>query len=326
MAYGSGKPVMLTVLLWVSIGVLAICLLLLGTMFYQFSHNENGTDTTSTVTVPASDTNTKISGAAVVNKDSLQALYATTIQQLDEQVDATRLHIDTLKKQFEDRLTQSNQLRNEITAVFSNSNSTPAEIAAVQYKIAALQQKVIELRHINTNVEAENRRLKNLLQQLAANRNANIPLPPSVVTNDNPVTAVKTDVPQTQVQVTDMRLAAIAVAGDREQETNQAQQAEKLLCSFMVRANGAIAAGSDIIIVVQQPGGEVLQKSTWESGTFETREGRRIYSMKVRYDNSRGDATPVQFYLNADRFERGNYIMQVYKDGNLVARVVKALG
>ena len=81
----------------------------------------------------------------------------------------------------------------------------------------------------------------------------------------------------------------------------------------------------DIMIVVVQPNGQVLQKSPWESGSFETNEGKKVYSCKIRCETARGENKQYNFSLTADKFYKGNYVMQVYHNGVLLARINKSL-
>jgi hypothetical protein len=79
------------------------------------------------------------------------------------------------------------------------------------------------------------------------------------------------------------------------------------------------------VVVVLQPDGQVLQKSAWESGTFETRDGKKIYSCKLRCDALQGEAKQLNFSLSADSYQKGNYTMHIYHNGVLIGRASKIL-
>ncbi len=309
------KPEVLTILLWVSLVPLAICLVLvvvIGYNYYQEIHRVPPAKSAPAAVAAAKPPQTL--------QDSLQQLYASTIIDLDQQIDSTRNNLDTLRNHLDARTAESNQLRNEITSVLKNAGSTPAELEAVRQKIIALQDKVTELRQLNSNVEAENRRLKTLLARMS-----NLPVPQY----DRAPTAAPATLPgkptAASVAAAEMRLTALYTTDDeKEQETAQAREAEKLTGAFSIRNNGGGAG--DIMVVVTQPDGQVLQKSTWESGAFETSEGKKIYSLKLRYDATLGTVQPYVFSLSADRFVKGSYTLQLYQNGVLIGRMVKTLG
>ncbi|MEP6713317.1 MAG: hypothetical protein ABJA37_12905, partial [Ferruginibacter sp.] len=81
----------------------------------------------------------------------------------------------------------------------------------------------------------------------------------------------------------------------------------------------------EMIIVVLQPDGKVLQKSTWESGAFHTKAGNKIYSCKIQANFNSGEAKRLHFWLASDKYQKGNYNMQVYRNGILIAKITKAL-
>lgn len=85
------------------------------------------------------------------------------------------------------------------------------------------------------------------------------------------------------------RFLAIMVTDNKELETYQAIQTDKFVGSFIVKNSKAVNNVAELFIVISQPDGQVLQKSTWESGTFETLNGRKVYSCKLRFDYTKGE-------------------------------------
>jgi regulator of replication initiation timing len=316
-------------LLGLSIGFIFICLLLLATWLYFFFRTEstinNSYQQPVIKQVAAADKKTTEPDAAVVQgiRDSLQQLYAITTRELDSQIDSTRSNLDTLKSHLDTKLSESAGLRSEILDILKNNNSGNEGMELARLKITMLQQKVNELRRINADVEIENRRLRALLNQIGSR--ASETYQPAVYSNTPEKAAPEANTGNQSLNITDLRLTAVQLNDDREQETTQAQQADRFVGSFTVKTNAAKTANTEIVVVVLQPDGQVLQNSTWESGTFETREGKRVYSLKVKCENAKDTPSPYRFHLNAERFQKGNYTLQIYQNGNIIGRLVKTL-
>jgi hypothetical protein len=317
-------------ILGLSVTFIAICLLLLAAWLYFFLRNTGGSNNSYQQPVTKQNTSAEkklpepVDAAAVQNiRDSLQQLYAITTRDLDSQIDSTRSNLDTLKSHLDTKLSESAGLRSEILDILKNNNSGSEGMELARLKITMLQQKVNELRRINSDVEIENRRLRLLLNQVGnqavQDRNAALS-----ISNPAEKNGVETNANQ-PLSISDLRLTAMQLDEDREKETTQAQQADRFVGSFTVKNNPAKTGNAEIVVVVLQPDGQVLQNSTWESGTFETKEGKRVYSLKVKCENAKDASNPYRFYLNADRFQKGNYTMQIYQNGNVIGRLVKTL-
>ena len=80
-----------------------------------------------------------------------------------------------------------------------------------------------------------------------------------------------------------------------------------------------------MMVVVLQPDGRVLKNSEWDSGSFNTPDGKKIYSYKLSFNYAKGEQKQLLFSLKADKYQKGNYTMQVYYNGILIGRVSKTL-
>jgi hypothetical protein len=313
--------------MWISVAFMSICLLLLATWLYFFLRSNNMYQPL-VVTEKSNSTKPVVAStdAAMQNiRDSLQQLYTITTRELDSQIDSTRSNLDTLKSHLDTKMTESADLRSEILSLLKSSSNGNEGMELARQKIALLQQKVNDLRRINADVEVENRRLRLLLNRAASQGTAqNVFDERSISTPSERINAETISSSQ-PVTISELRLTAVQLEEDREKETSQAQQAEKFVGSFTVKSSTAKPGNDEIIVVVLQPDGQVLQNSTWESGTFDTKDGKRVYSLKVRCDNAKEDPRPYKFYLNSDRFQKGNYTMQLYRNGNVIGRLVKTL-
>ena len=252
-------------------------------------------------------------------RDSLQKIYAATLSTLDT-FDSTWTTADSLKGNLDLRLTEFYKLRNEIAELLKNPTNKE-DINQAKQKIDELQKKVEQLRDRNIDVEKENQRLSAMLLQLRSSKDVSGARP---IVYDNTEPALK-NIPVTNIAATDMRLSAIMQQKNKEQETYQALQTDKFVGTFSVK-NIALPSGkAEITVVVLRPDGKVLQTSAWETGRFDTRDGKKIYSCKVKFDYTHGENKRLSFSLNADGLQKGTYTMQLYYNGNIIGKTSKTL-
>lgn len=252
-------------------------------------------------------------------RDSLQKIYTATINNLSTSLDTTFKNADSL--QFHPDLYPSGfyKLKNEIAAILKN-HPLKADLDIARQKIAELQNKLAELHNKNINVEDENKRLNGKLTQLA-NEIKGMEQNIKTSSSENKILTKNTS-SASIFTVSQLRLSA---KDGIEQETMQSEQTEKFLGSFIVKSNFNQSNSAEIIVVVLQPDGHVMQSSTWESGTFETREGRKIYSSKLHFEYTNGEAKRLSFSLSADKYQKGEYAMQVYYNGMMIGKAFKTL-
>jgi hypothetical protein len=293
--------------------LLVLLLVLSGIWGYNYYSTKNSL-TTTTTPPPKQQT------AVETTKDSLQKIYSQTISSLDNTLDSTWSNADSLKGNLDIRLGEFYKLRSDISNILKN-NPNAVDLGIARQKIGELQQKVEDLRNRNKDVEAENKRLYSLLQQISNAKKIEQPIR----------TASKTEVAETPTNnntsapglFTASQLKLTALVGDGE--TTIAEDAEKLVGSFVVKNVGQLA-GAEIIIVVTQPNGKVVKNSAWETGIFETKEeGRKMYSQKIKFDYNKGEVKRCNFSLTADKYLKGNYTLQIYHNGIMIANTVKTL-
>jgi regulator of replication initiation timing len=253
-------------------------------------------------------------------RDSLQTLYTATVNKFDTRLDSTWDHADSLKTALDQKMAEFYRLKNEIAALLNN-HSTDANLNMAAQKIGELQQRVNELISHNRNVENENQKLAALLEQLTGKRK---------LTDNGSIQRVsfttKTAVENTLASdYAIAELSLLAIGNENETETNRAALTDKLVGSIVVRNNRHQFDNSDLMIVLLQPDGQVIKNSVWESGVFNTEEGKKIYSYKMHVDNGSTEMPKLLFSINADRYQKGNYTMQVYHHGVLLGKLVKTL-
>ena len=259
-------------------------------------------------------------------RDSLQDLYKATLKKMDENFSASWNRADTLSTDLDVKIEAFNKLRSEIAGLLKSRDPSSSDLSQAREKITELQLRVNSLRTRNSDVEAENKRLLALLQQLREQNNntstASISIPASTVQPASVRTVAKqTGAARSEAPLLTRALQLYAVAADKK--TNASAQAEKFVGSFVLR-NTADKKNTELMVIVLQPDGKVVRNSVWESGTFESDEGRKAYSKRLVFDPSE-EEKQVTFSLNPERFFKGEYTMEIWYNGNLIAMMKKAL-
>ena len=263
--------------------------------------------------------------AAIANKvsDSLQKEYAATLKDLDLQLDSTLTNSDSLSNQLDAKLAEFYRLRSEIATILKNRN-TNNDFAAARQKIGELKTKVDDLKDKNQVVDKENNKLYDVLNDIVRTEKQ----PDG---NLNPGTIVKTSNTEKPELVFsaftafDLRLAAINNADDKEMETNAAEKTDKFTGAFTVTNFNSQLTNAEMMVVVVKPDGKVLKGSGWDSGTFNTPDGKKIYSYKFNFTYARGEAKRLAFSLKGSTLTKGNYIMEVYHNGLMIGKIIKTL-
>lgn len=254
--------------------------------------------------------------------DSLLKIYTASIKELDKGFDSVWNNTDSLKTNLDIKLSEFYQLRNEIKDILADK-SNGADIKMAGQKIIELQERITTLRNTNLDVERENQRLNALLNELTDNEKI---AKKNAAANANEIRApLKRIVGNDVFLLSDLRFTAIQINDNREQETNKTDQTEKLTASFKVRNKNIQNNNAEIMLVVLQPNGKVFQNSPWDTGTFETTEGKKIYTARLRFEYNSGESKQLVFSLAADQFQQGNYTLNIYQNGKLIGRMVKTL-
>ena len=298
------------ILLLVSLLLVLVSFVLIWTWGYRFYNKNDEFKVAAKLVITDSN--------AMANRirDSLQKVYNETLYKLDSQLDSTILDSDSLKKQLDIKLGEFYRLSGEITAILNRRNNNYADIDMAKKKIGELQNKADDLRDKNQVVDTENKKLVSILDQVKKSE------------KDSPETiaSVEKSTPAyTVFTASEMKLSAITVADDKESETSAADQTKKLVGAFTVTNNNSQLSNAEVIIVVQQPDGRVLKNSEWESGSFSTPEGKKVYSSKLNFNYSKGEPKRLFFSVKAENYQKGNYTMQVYYNGTMIGKIFKTL-
>ena len=306
------------ILLLVSLLLVLVSFILIWTWGYRFYNKNDEFKVAAKIVITDSN--------ALANRirDSLQSVYNETLYKLDTQLDSTLINSDSLKKQLDIKLSEFYKLSNEITAILKQRNNNYADFDIAKRKIGELQNKVEDLMDKNLVVENENKKLGDILDQVIKSDNGTEKnVKPGNVENNVPVE--KNNPGYTVFTASEMKLSAIMVSDDKESETSIADQTKKLVGAFTVTNNNSQISNAEVVVVVQQPDGNILKNSEWESGSFNTPDGKKIYSYKLNFNYSKGEPKRLFFSLKADKYQKGSYTMQVYYNGTMIGKILKTL-
>ncbi len=257
-------------------------------------------------------------------RDSLYKIYNATITDLDTRLDSTSASTDSLKSELDIKARQIRNLQQEINGILGKKGATREELTTARRKIAQLQQMVEDLRARNRTMAEEQSRLNLVMAQLNGDiRN----LQQNIRSLDEENKAMTEKINMASLFVaSELKLASIAVRGSREGETSLARKTDKFVLSFVVQNNINQYSNAEVFVVVTNPDGEVMQNPVWESRSMETKnEGKKDYTLRVKFDYEKGEQKRHVFTLDTEKFQKGNYRMEVYHNGYLIGRTVRTL-
>jgi hypothetical protein len=301
-------------LIFVSLLLLTVSLALLWTWGYNYGKK--------TYTPPTS-VGVDSMGNKILTKDSLNQLYINALNNINT-LDLALSKADSLKLDITFKLTEFNNLRDEIATLLSNPTDIEG-LSAAQQKIGILQSKVDELRRQNLAIQQENKRLGILLDNLAkvGDTGNDVITEAKTIITEQKQTTEKTN-PSGVLTISDLNVVGLTNDDINLTETDIADNLNRFSGSFLVRNNLSQNAFGEVMVVIIQPNGKVLQSSSWDSGTFETKEGRKIYTSKVKFDCNKGELKKIPFSVSANQYEKGNYQALLYQNGNLITKISKS--
>lgn len=315
-------------LIIVSILLIVVSMALLWSWGYNYGNRKQSKEKGQSVVMVSNKEAIKPEEAAAMRR-----MYADAKKNYDI-LDSTLIAADSLKLDIGDKLKEFYALRDQLANLLGDPSSKSNLINAIA-KIAELQNRVERLRKQNQSIEKENKRLAALLAQLSKiqtpvydlsieDQNPSITVnADSVNTMDAPITPSLTNGPYS---ITKIGFEAYTNnENDPNETTNMAKAVSKFKGSFDLQNHNMATTYGEFIVVVIQPNGRVLKSSTWESGTFETTYGRKIYTSKVKYECNKGEARTFNFKVEPEELHAGTYQMQLYFNKELVGTATKTL-
>jgi uncharacterized phage infection (PIP) family protein YhgE len=293
------------------IGILAVALM--GTWAYLLM-NKNKTDKEI-----AQKTEEGIH--LMTQRDSVQILYEFALKNYDSVTVAN----NDLQGQLTGKQSEISKLKSDINSILKKKNATQEELNTAKQKIAELNDKI-------SNLEAEVNRLTGENQQLTS---ANTQLTQEKQTLETNLTTTKeekkaleetVDVGSTfsasNIQITPIQ----EKKSGKEKETSTAKRVNKLVVSFDVENRIAKTGPADMYIMVTGPDGKSISSAATGGGTLTTRaDGDKTYTSKLTINYEQGKKQNVSLPLYQEKFQTGDYKIEVYHNGYKIGEGVRNL-
>ncbi|HMK17405.1 MAG TPA: hypothetical protein VK492_04345 [Chitinophagaceae bacterium] len=251
-------------------------------------------------------------------RDSLESLYKFTLDKYDSVTVAN----NDLSGKLTTKQTEISKLKAEINGILKKKNATSSELARAKTLIDELNSQIETL-------QAENARLTGENQTLTAEKTQLIVEKDTLTANLNTTQAEKKVLEQTVDVGSTFSASNISIIpvneknGGKEKETTTAKKVDKLVVSFDVENRIAKSGPADMYILVTAPDGKVIDAT---GGTFTTREeGDKTFTSKLTVPYEQGKRQNVQLPLVQDKFQTGDYKIQVYHNGFKIGEGVRTL-
>ncbi|RYF84632.1 MAG: hypothetical protein EON98_08685, partial [Chitinophagaceae bacterium] len=248
-------------------------------------------------------------------RDSVQTIYNEALSRLDSLVGTN----NNLTGQLNDRQTEIVKLKNQINSIIRNKNASAADLSKARTLISQLNGKI-------NNLEAEVARLMGENQQLAttntvlSNEKVQLQTDLQTTTTQKEELAQKVDVGST-FSASNITIKGIDEKGNgKEKETDKAKKVNKLVVSFDVENRIAQSGPADMYVIVTGPDGQVISNPSMGSGTLSTRaDGEKAFTYKASIEYEQGTRKTVSVPLRQDKFQVGDYKIEVYQNGFKIA-------
>jgi len=251
-------------------------------------------------------------------RDSLESLYKFTLDKYDSVTVAN----NDLSGKLTTKQSEISKLKVEINSILKKKNATQSELARAKTLIEELNTQIETLQADNARLTGENQTLTSEKTQLTTEKE-------TLQTDLNTTQAEKKVLEETVDVASTFSASNIAITpvneknGGKEKETTTAKKVDKLVVSFDVENRIAKSGPADMYILVTAPDGKIIDAS---GGTFTTREeGDKTFTSKLTVPYEQGKRQNVQLPLVQEKFQTGDYKIQVYHNGFKIGEGVKTL-
>ena len=251
-------------------------------------------------------------------RDSLESLYKFTLDKYDSVTVAN----NDLSGKLTGKQSEIAKLKGEINSILKKKNATSSELARAKTLIEELNSQIETLQAENARLTGENQTLTAEKAQLIVEKDT---LTANLTTTqaEKKVLEETVDVGST-FSASNIAMTPIKQKGDKEKETTTAKRVDKLVISFDVENRITKSGPADMYIIVTAPEGKVISEAT--GGTFTTREeGDKSFTSKLTVPYEQGKRQNVQLPLTQDKFQVGDYKIQVYHNGFKIGEGVTTL-
>jgi ABC-type transporter Mla subunit MlaD len=258
---------------------------------------------------------------ATTGRDSVQTIYNEALSRLDSLVGSN----NNLSGELNDRQSEIVKLKNQINGIIKNKNASAADLSRARTLIGTLNGKI-------NNLEAEVARLMGENQQLATTNTVLTSEKQTLQTDLQTTTTQKEELAQKVDVGSTFSASNISIRGidekgnGKEKETTTAKKVNKLVVAFDVENRIAPSGPADLYVIVTAPDGQVISNASMGSGILTTRaEGERPYTYKSAIEYEQGSRKNVQVPLRQEKFQTGNYKVEIFQNGFKIAEGVRTL-
>ena len=254
-------------------------------------------------------------------RDSLESLYKFTLDKYDSVTVAN----NDLSGKLTGKQSEISKLKGEISSILKKKNATSSELARAKTLIEELNTQIETLQAENARLTGENQTLTTEKAQLITEKDtlqANL----AVTQTEKKALEQTVDVGST-FSASNISITPVNEKGNgKEKETTTAKKVDKLVVSFNVENRITKSGPADMYIIVTAPDGKVISSEATNGGTFTTRqEGDLTFTSKLTVPYEQGTRQNVQLPLTQDKFQTGDYKIQVYHNGFTIGEGVRTL-
>ena len=254
-------------------------------------------------------------------RDSLESLYKFTL----DKYDSVSIANNDLNGKLTTKQTEITKLKSEINSILKKKNASQAELARAKGLIDELNTKIEGLEAEVVRLTGENQTLTTEKATLTVERDS---LQTNLVTtqSEKKVLEETVDVGST-FSASNIAITPINEKnGGKEKETTSAKRVDKLVVSFDVENRITKSGPADMYVMVTAPDGKVISTEPTGAGTFTTREeGDKAFTSKITVNYEQGTRQNVQVPLYQEKFQTGDYKIQVYHNGFKIGESVRTL-
>jgi len=254
-------------------------------------------------------------------RDSLESLYKFTL----DKYDSINVANNDLEGKLTGRQTEITKLKGEISSILKKKNASQSELKRAKTLIEELNTKI-------STLEADVARLTGENQVLTQEKATLTTEKATLETNLATTTSEKVELEKTVDVGSTFAASNIGITpvnektGGKEKETTTAKKVDKLVVSFDVQNMIAKSGPADMYILVTAPDGKVISTTATGGGTFTTRtDGDKEFTYKTTVNYEQGTRQNVQIPVTQDKFQTGDYKIQVYHNGFKIGESVRTL-
>jgi peptidoglycan hydrolase CwlO-like protein len=209
----------------------------------------------------------------------------------------------------------------EIRSILNKKNASDAELKKARTMISELNDKITSLESDVARLTGENQELtvaNTTLKQEKSDLETNLATTTSEKEGLEKTVDIASTFSASNIQVTpvDERKSG------KEKSTTKAKRVDKLVVSFDVENRVAKSGPADMYLIVTAPDGKVIS----DGSVLNTRaDGDKSFTAKIPLNYEQGTRKSVQFPIQQNDFNTGNYKIEIYHNGFKIGEGVRSL-